>query len=84
LPFLHERKGGRLGEEIADVLLFGLLFCHEAGLDPGKAIRQKLRTNARKYPVRLARGRALKYTELQLAQARDCERTGAKESRKRS
>jgi NTP pyrophosphatase (non-canonical NTP hydrolase) len=54
----------RLGEEIADVLIFGLLFCYEAALDPAGVIRRKLRTNAKKYPVRLAKGRALKYTEL--------------------
>jgi hypothetical protein len=30
-------------------------------------VRQKLRHNAKEYPVRLAKGRALKYTELQPA-----------------
>jgi dCTP diphosphatase len=54
----------RLSEEIADVLIFSLLFCHEAGVDPVTAIRKKLRANAKKYPVRLAKGRATKYTEL--------------------
>lgn len=44
----------RLEEEIADVLIFGLLFCHDAGLDPAKVVGRKLRTNARKSPVRLA------------------------------
>ena len=52
----------RLAEEIADVLVFSLLLCHEAGLDPGQVVRGKLRQNARKYPVRLAKGKALKYT----------------------
>jgi NTP pyrophosphatase (non-canonical NTP hydrolase) len=54
----------RLAEEIADVLVFSLLLCHEAGLDPAQVVRGKLRQNAKKYPVRLAKGRALKYTEL--------------------
>jgi NTP pyrophosphatase (non-canonical NTP hydrolase) len=63
--FLQSPSGhNRLGEEISDVLIFGLLLCHEAGLDPAKAVRGKLRQNAKKYPVRLAKGRALKYTEL--------------------
>jgi NTP pyrophosphatase (non-canonical NTP hydrolase) len=63
---LRSRSGHkRLGEEIADVLIFSLLLCHEAGIDPVKAVQQKLRLNAKKYPVRLAKGRALKYTELQ-------------------
>jgi hypothetical protein len=46
------------------VLIFALLFCHETGLDPIEIIRRKLRTNAKKYPIRLAKGRAIKYTEL--------------------
>jgi NTP pyrophosphatase (non-canonical NTP hydrolase) len=54
----------RLGEEIADVLIFALLLCHEAGVEPVPAVLKKLRQNAKKYPVRLARGRATKYTEL--------------------
>jgi len=63
--FLRSRSGRqRLGEEIADVLIFGLLLCHEVGLDPATAVRRKLGQNAKKYPVRLAKGRALKYTEL--------------------
>jgi hypothetical protein len=47
------------------VLVFSLLFCHEAGLDPVQVVRGKLRQNAKKYPLHLAKGRALKYTELQ-------------------
>ena len=72
-----------MGEEIADVLVFGLLFCHEAGLDPFKAIGKKLRTNAKKYRVRLARGRALKYTELQKAKIESA-KAAAKGSQKHS
>ncbi|HKD86326.1 MAG TPA: nucleotide pyrophosphohydrolase [Terriglobales bacterium] len=63
--FLRSHSGHqRLSEEIADVLIFGLLLCHEAGIDPATVIRRKLRQNAKKYPVGLANGRALKYTEL--------------------
>jgi len=81
----HSASGRRrLGEEIADVLVFGLLFCHEAGLDPATVVRRKLCTNAKKYPVRLAKGRALKYTELLLAKSREDGRTKAKGSRNRS
>src|ERR1035441_871064 len=68
----------RLGEEIADVLVFSLLLCHEAGLDPAQVVRGKLRQNAKKYPVRLAKGRALKYTELQPTPGGKSERTGGK------
>ena len=53
-----------LAAEIADVLIFGLLFCETAGIDPVNAIRQKLLLNAEKYPVNLSRNNAKKYTEL--------------------
>jgi dCTP diphosphatase len=54
----------RVGHEIADVLIFGLLLCHACGLDATAVIRAKLQLNAEKYPVELARGSAKKYTEL--------------------
>jgi hypothetical protein len=76
--FLRSRSGRkRFGEEIADVLIFSLLLCHEAGLDPATIVRGKLQQNAKKYPVRLAKGRALKYTELRHRSAKDV-RTGTK------
>ena len=80
--FLQSTRGRqRLAEEIADVLVFSLLLCHEAGLDPAQVVRGKLRQNAKKYPVRLAKGLALKYTELD--PGNKGERTGAKGSRDR-
>ena len=51
-------------EEIADVLMFALLLADRLGIDVSKAITDKLATNAKKYPVALARGNAHKYTEL--------------------
>jgi NTP pyrophosphatase (non-canonical NTP hydrolase) len=58
--------GGRdkLAQEVADVLIFAVLFCEATGIDAAQAIRDKLATNAAKYPVEKARGRATKYTEL--------------------
>lgn len=50
--------------EIADVLIYALLFCHELGIDPGSAIEEKLQENEAKYPSDAARGSAAKYTEL--------------------
>ncbi len=50
--------------ELADVLIFALLLCHETHTDPISAIRRKLRENAEKYPVELARGKADKYRDL--------------------
>jgi NTP pyrophosphatase (non-canonical NTP hydrolase) len=52
-----------LAEELADVLIYCILLSHENGIDIEKAIRSKLRTNARKYPVRKFKGSARKYNE---------------------
>lgn len=71
----------RLSEEIADVFIFGLLLCHEAGVEPIPAVLRKLRQNAKQYPVRLAKGRALKYTELRQGKTESPGKTGAKGSR---
>ena len=54
-----------LAEEIADILIFALLFCHGAGISPIEAIEQKLAINSKKYPLDLAKGKATKYTGLQ-------------------
>jgi MazG-like family len=78
---LRSRSGReRFGEEIADVLIFGLQLCHEADLDPAAAVRQKLRQNAKKYPVRLAKRRALQYTDLRVESAREVSKRTAKRS----
>lgn len=59
-------SGGRedIARELADVLIFVLLLCHETNVDLADAVNAKLLENAEKYPVDLARGRAAKYTEL--------------------
>ena len=65
LELAHSEKGSkRFAEEIADVLIYTLLLAHEVGIDAGDAVRKKLVQNAAKYPVSLARGNALKYSEL--------------------
>jgi dCTP diphosphatase len=64
LEFMHSTKGrSRLEEEIADVLIYALLLSFEAGVDPSQAIKTKLVQNAKKYPVDLSRGNAVKYSE---------------------
>jgi len=70
LEFVQSIKGKRrLEEEIADVLIFMLLLCFEARIDLGMAVQRKLATNAKKYPVQLAKGNALKYSELRSLEA---------------
>ena len=63
--FVKTRNGRReCAAEIADVFAFALLFCHEIGIDPVQAVRSKLKKNALRYPVNLAKGNATKYTRL--------------------
>jgi len=57
------KKAG-VAEEIADVVMFAMLLSDRLGIDLAEAIAAKLVENGKKYPVRLARGNARKYTEL--------------------
>lgn len=54
----------KIGEEVADVVIYALEFANATGLDVAAAIEAKMAANAKKYPVEKARGRADKYTEL--------------------
>ena len=51
-------------KELADVVIYALEFANVTGLDVAAAIEAKMASNAIKYPVEKARGRADKYTEL--------------------
>ena len=57
------KKAG-VAEEIADVVMFAMLLSDRLGIDLAEAIAAKLAANEQKYPVKLARGNARKYTEL--------------------
>ncbi len=54
----------RVASEVADVMIYLLLFCHETGIDLLEAVRQKIQDNQKRYPEDRARGTAKKYTEL--------------------
>jgi dCTP diphosphatase len=54
-----------LGQELSDVLCWVLILAHDQGIDLPRAFRDKMRSNAEKYPVEKARGSARKYTEYQ-------------------
>lgn len=53
-----------ISEELADVLYWVLLLGHDLNIDPLKALDKKLKKNARKYPVKKAKGRHTKYDKL--------------------
>jgi NTP pyrophosphatase (non-canonical NTP hydrolase) len=48
-------------EEVADVMIYLLRLADELDIDLERAVEEKIRKNAEKYPVALARGNAVKY-----------------------
>ncbi len=53
-----------IGEELADVFYWVLLMSHDLKIDIIKASEKKLKKNIEKYPVKKAKGKHTKYTEL--------------------
>ena len=54
-----------VGHELADVLYFALLMCANLNFDATDILREKLTISGERYPVEQARGRNMKYTELE-------------------
>lgn len=54
----------RMAEELADVCTYAVYFAKALGFDLDEIIEDKLKKNAAKYPVSLAKGSKKKYTEL--------------------
>ena len=54
----------QIAEELADVLGYLLRIADHCQIDLESALEAKIRTNAEKYPVELAKGNSKKYTEL--------------------
>ncbi|MSP18164.1 MAG: nucleotide pyrophosphohydrolase [Bdellovibrionales bacterium] len=50
--------------ELADILYYTLRLADRLDVDLEKALIEKLKQNAKRYPVKLAKGNAKKYTEL--------------------
>lgn len=61
----------RMKEELADVLLYSILFADRLGFDLDDIILSKLEKNGRKYPVELARDSKEKYDALKRAHKED-------------
>ncbi|WP_084288388.1 type II TA system antitoxin MqsA family protein [Desulfovermiculus halophilus] len=55
-------KREAMAEEVADILIYLLLFAHRLGIDPVQAAQDKIEKNAQKYPADLVRGKSDKYT----------------------
>jgi dCTP diphosphatase len=59
-----KRQKKEIGKELADVFYWVLLMSHELDIDLEKAFLSKMKENAKKYPVKKAKGKHAKYTEL--------------------
>lgn len=60
----NEKTAEQVRDEIADIIVYCLRICDVLKIDPYLAIQSKMKKNAAKYPVHLAKGSAAKYTEL--------------------
>lgn len=59
-----EKKRSEIEHEVADVFFGLLIFCNRCNIDLSKALHEKMKVNAKRYPVEKAKGKATKYTEL--------------------
>lgn len=62
---MDTRRFENVRSELADVLNYTLRLCSILELDPIEIVTRKLQENAKKYPVRLSKGKSTKYTELE-------------------
>lgn len=62
--FQHEETREHIREELADVFFFVLRFAQMNQLDLAGCLNDKLKKNNKKYPVDKARGKNMKYSEL--------------------
>lgn len=58
------QKKQHIEEEIADVIFFLLRFTQMNEIDIEKALNDKIKKNAKKYPIDKSKGKNLKYTEI--------------------
>lgn len=59
-------RSGRVQEELADAFAYMLMLSDALGVDLEKAILQKMKRNAEKYPIKEFHGSARKYNEKDL------------------
>ena len=58
----NKKKRQEVQDELADIAVYLIDFCNLFDIDLSTAILKKMQKNAKKYPVKLAKGRADKYT----------------------
>jgi NTP pyrophosphatase (non-canonical NTP hydrolase) len=60
-------KVEKMKEELADILMYAILFADRYGIDLNEALEKKLQKNNIKYPFKDDKGKKDKYTELKNA-----------------
>lgn len=60
----NEAKIEKVKDELADILIYAILFADKYDFDIAEIIMEKLEKNAAKYPTDKAKGNAKKYTDL--------------------
>ena len=60
----EDAKPEKVREELADVIIYALLIARKYGWDIPTIVKEKIASNAAKYPVDKAKGNAKKYNEL--------------------
>ncbi len=61
----HVKKNKKeIGDELSDVLYWVLLMSHDLNINLEKSFLLKMKENAKKYPIKKAKGKNIKYTEL--------------------
>ena len=61
---LCEQKKDKIKEELADVINYCVLMADVCGLDMDEIGQEKIKINNEKYPVKKAKGKSDKYSEL--------------------
>jgi NTP pyrophosphatase (non-canonical NTP hydrolase) len=62
--FENQLKKNEISNEVADIFILLLEFCHSANIDLIKAVEEKMEINKNRYPIEKAKGNNMKYNEL--------------------
>lgn len=61
---VEQKDRQKIADELADVLVYALMFAHRNGFNVEQIIMDKMKKNGEKYPVHKAKGNATKYDQL--------------------
>ena len=64
----------RIKEEVADILLYLIRFADLSNIDLEKVCLEKIKTNKKRYPVNLSKGKSTKYSRLKKVKKSESQR----------